>query len=454
MVQKNKYEINMTDGPLFMKMVKFTVPIILTDVLQLFYNAADVIVVGKFAGKESLAAVGSTSSLINLLVKLFIGISLGAGVVVAQNIGAQNKSGVEKSTHTSMSLSFIIGIFVCLLGFFTSTPCLKLMSTPNDVLNKASLYMKIYYLGIPGLMVYNFGASILRSAGDTRRPLYILSASGIVNVLLNLVFVIVFKMDVAGVALATIIAQYISCVAIFILLIKTDGTYKIEFKKLTIHKKTMGLILRFGIPIGVQSSLFSISNVLIQSAVNSFGSTVMAGNAAAASLEGFVYTAIDSPAQAALTFASQNTSAGKIKRVKSVWFFALLISAISSAVFCPLFLIFKEPLLSIYSSAPEVIAAGAKRMNIIVAYYLLCGCMDVTSNTVRGLGYSVTPMVTTVFFVCVMRIIWIYTVFPAFKTITSVYWSYPISWALAFAVHTLFMVAKLKAAKAKFNNQT
>ena len=288
---KKSYEMDMTQGPLFKKIIIFTIPLMLSGMLQLLYNAADIVVVGKFAGDEALAAVGSTSSLINLIVTTFIGLSLGAGVIVAQSIGAKNVSRLTRTIHTSMSLSIVFGFFLTIIGVLLASPMLKLMGSPEDVIGKATLYMRIYFLGMPAFMVYNFGAAILRSAGDTRRPLTILSISGIANVGFNLLFVIVFEMGVSGVAIATIISQYISAVWVVIILINEDDAYKLSIKKLRIYKTEFLQILSYGMPMGIQGACFSISNVIIQSSINSLGTVYIAGNSAAGNIEGFVHQA-------------------------------------------------------------------------------------------------------------------------------------------------------------------
>lgn len=436
-MQNNKYEIDMTNGPLFGKILRMSVPLMLTGILQLLYNAADIIVVGKYAGETSLAAVGSTTSLIHLIVNLFVGMSLGAGVVVAQYLGAKSEEKIHKAVHTAILLSLFLGIGIGLLGFFGCHPLLLLMNTPEDVLSKAALYVKIYFLGLPGLMVYNFSTSILRAAGDTRRPLYVLFGTGLINVSLNLLFVISLHMDVAGVAVATITAQYCSAAIVLLLLIRSKSSCRVCISKLRIHKSILFQMIRYGLPIGIQSSFFSLSNVLIQSSINTFGSTVMAGNSAASSIEGFVYTACNAAPQTALTFTGQNVGAGKIKRVRKVLLYSCAVTCLFSLSLGGVVCLFRRELMSVYSSEPAVIAAGLIRLMIIVPTYSLCGLMDVFANVIRGMGYSLTPTVTTLFFVCVFRVIWIYTVFAQLHTADSIYYSYPISWLLALFFHAV-----------------
>lgn len=450
------HQMDMTKGPLLKKIIVFSIPLMLTGMLQLLYNAADVVVVGKFAGHESLAAVGSTSSLINLIVNTFFGLSLGAGVIVAQSIGANNKARLTRTVHTSMLLSLICGIFVGVLGFSLANPLLYLMGSPEDVIGKATLYMKIYFLGMPAFMVYNFGAAILRSAGDTKRPLIILSLSGVVNVVLNLFFVISFNMGVAGVATATIISQYISAVWIVFILVKENTDYRLFINRLRIHKNELLQIITYGMPMGIQSACFSISNVIIQSSINSFkDSLLLAGNSAASNIEGFVYQASNSIAQAAITFSGQNTGAGNYKRVKKVLVqcsglamgFGFLVGAVV--------LILKEPLLSLYNGNTEVIKAGVTRMNIMCVFYGMCGIMDTISNVSRGMGKSVVPMIITLVFVCLVRIIWIYTIFEMYKTVECIYWSYPVTWSIATVVQLIYFAIIYKSkTKAKNNGLT
>ncbi len=437
---KTNHQIDMTTGPLLKKIILFTIPLMLTGILQLLYNATDVVVVGKFAGDTSLAAVGSTTSLINLIVNLFMGMSLGTGVIVAQAIGSNRKDRLGAAVHTSILLSLILGVVIGVIGFFLCRPLLILMSSPEDVIDKASLYMKIYFCGMPGFMVYNFGASILRSAGDTKRPLYILSFSGLVNVALNLVFVIFLHMDVAGVALATIISQYISAISVLFLLTHDEADYKLSIKSLKIKGNILSQILQYGLPIGIQNSLFSFSNVLIQSSINTFGSTILAGNSAAQSIEGFVWQAANSASQAAMTFTGQNFGARKFERVKTVLIECCGFAVSVGLLFGGIVVLFKEPLLSIYTDSPNVITAGSNRIVIICLFYFLCGIMDTVSNVSRGMGKSIVPMIITLICVCAIRIAWLYTVFPIFRSPATVYWSYPITWALAIFFQLIYFI--------------
>ena len=433
--RSSRFEMDMTTGALLPKVLMFSVPLVITSLLQLLYNAADVIVVGRFAGAQSLAAVSSTGALINLLVNIFMGLSVGSSVVIARAYGAGDVREVHQGVHTSITVAGVAGIGVGILGFFASRPLLQLMGSPDDVIDLASLYMRIFFLGMPFNMLYNFGAAILRAVGDTRRPLYFLTFSGIVNVLLNLLLVIVFKMDVAGVAIATVISQVISAVLVLGCLLHSDGAIRLDPRELRIHREPLLHIVRVGLPAGLQGSLFSISNVLIQSSVNSFGSIAMAGNGAAANLEGFVYVAMNAIHQAALTFASQNLGARKLDRVRrNLWVCLATVTVIGLSMGL-LMLLFGRPLLSLYNDDPDVILFGLKRMAYILPTYFFCGCMDVMVGQLRGIGYSIMPMIVSLTGACLLRVVWIYTIFAANPTLDTLYISYPISWALTFAVH-------------------
>ena len=431
----SRFEMDMTTGALLPKVLMFSLPLVLTSVLQLLYNAADVIVVGRYAGAQSLAAVSSTGALINLLVNIFMGLSVGSSVVIARAYGAGDIREVQQGVHTSVTVAGIAGVTVGVLGFFVSRPMLQLMGSPDDVIDLASLYMRIYFLGMPFNMLYNFGAAILRAVGDTRRPLYFLTLSGIVNVLLNLLLVIVFKMDVAGVAIATVMSQVISAVLVLGCLLHSEGVIRLDPRSLRIHREPLLHIVRVGLPAGLQGSLFSVSNVLIQSSVNSFGSIAMAGNGAAANLEGFVYVAMNSIHQAALTFASQNLGAKKLDRVRrNMWVCLATVTVIGLSMGLVM-LMLGRPLLTLYNDDAEVIRYGLLRMSFILPTYFTCGCMDVMVGQLRGIGYSIMPMIVSLTGACLFRVVWIYTAFAASPTLNTLYISYPISWVLTFAVH-------------------
>ncbi len=433
--------IEMTSGPLLSRILAYSGPLILTGILQLLYNAADVIVVGNFAGHEALAAVSSTGSLINLLVNVFMGLSVGASVVIARNYGAGDIPAMRRAEHTAMTAALFMGIGVGAMGFLLARPMLQLMDSPPDVIDGAALYVRIYFLGMPANMLYNFGAAALRAVGDTRRPMYYLMISGLVNVLLNLLLVIVFHMAVAGVAIATVASQVVSMVLVLQCLIRSHGVTQLVIGECRIDGKSLKDMIRIGLPAGLQGSLFSISNVLIQSSVNSFGSVVMAGNGVASNLEGFVYTAMNAQHQACMTFASQNYGARKPDRVRKTLLCCLgVVTAIGLAMGL-LFLLFGRQLMSLYNSDPQVIAAGMIRMGIILPTYFLCGLMDVMVGQLRGIGYSIMPMIVSLTGACLLRIVWIMTIFAQNHTLDVLYWSYPVSWFATFAAHGVCYLA-------------
>ena len=427
---KRTYEIDMCSGPLFGKILRFAVPLILSGVLQLLFNAADIIVVGRFTGSDALAAVGSTSSLINLLVNLFIGVSVGANVMAARYYGSGSEKEMFQTVHTAILTALLGGCFMVFTGVLVARPVLELMGTPDEVLPQAVLYMRLYFIGMPAFMAYNFGAAILRAIGDTKRPLYFLSAAGVINVLFNLLFVVVFHMGVEGVAIATVISQVISAILVLRCLCKSEGIYRLEFRKLHIHKDKLVAMLKIGLPAGFQGMMFNISNVLIQSSVNSFGSLVMAGNTAASNIEGFVYIALNAIYQTSLSFTSQNVGARQYKRVDRVLGCCVLIVAVLGTVLGVGAYLMGEVLLRIYSSDPHVIAYGMSRLALISAPYALCGIMDVLAGSLRGMGCSITPMVTSLTGACLFRVIWIFTVFQWNHSRFMLYVSYPISWTL------------------------
>ena len=420
----------------------------LSGVLQLLFNAADIIVVGRFAGSQSLAAVGSTTALINLLINIFIGLSVGANVVVARAYGGRRDKDVSEAVHTAIAVSIVSGVILIVMGFVFSRLMLELMGTPDDVIDKAVLYMRIYFAGMPVVMLYNFGSAILRAVGDTRRPLYFLSIAGAVNIVLNLFFVIVMHMDVAGVALATVISQCISSGLVLRCLAKSEGGLKLELSKLKIHRKKMLQIFKIGLPAGMQGAIFSVSNVLIQSSVNSFGSIAMAGNAASANIEGFVYNAMNAVYQTNLSFTSQNIGGKKYTRVNRILFACLgTVTVVGMILGFGAYAIGDE-LLLIYSTDPEVIRFGMLRMSIIATTYFTCGWMDTMVGSLRGMGYSVLPMIVSLTGACGLRILWIFTIFAQQRTLTSLYISYPVSWVITAGVHMLcYFLIKRKLPK-------
>ncbi len=447
---KKKNTINMTEGPLFGKILIFSLPLMASSILQLIYNAADVIVVGRFAGESALAAVGSTGSLINLILNLFIGLSTGASVCASNAIGAKDDDRVKRCVHTSMALAIVGGIAAMFLGLFLARPMLSLMKTPDSVLDDATLYMQIYFLGVPASLVFNFAAGLLRASGDTKRPLYILSVSGIVNVVLNIFFVIACHLGVAGVAIATSVSQYMSTLLIVIHMMKLDSNLKYTIKETKIHKKEFIDVMRIGIPSGMSGMMFNISNMIIQSSVNLFGEIVIAGNTAASNIEGFIYTAMNTIYQASQTFTSQNLGAGKIKRINRVHISSLVIVIGIGVTMCAAGLIFSRPLLSLYvtgENVDAVINAGVNRMTVICSTYYLCGMMDVTCGCLRGMKYSFSTMIISMIGACAFRIIWLSTVFKAEQTVFNIYISYPISWIItwgAFMVCYIYAIKKTK----------
>ena len=443
---KKTYEIDMCNGRILGKMLRFAIPLMLSSVLQLLFNAADVAVVGKFAGDNSLAAVGCTGSLINLLIGLFVGLSIGANVMAARHYGAKQEEELSNTVHTAMLVAAIAGIILTAVGMVFTEGILKLMSTPKAVLPLASLYMRIYFGGMLANMIYNFGSAILRAVGDTRRPMYYLTIAGIVNVILNLVFVIIFKLDVAGVAIATVISQCISAVLVVRCLMRETGAIRLSLKKLRIDRKELLQILRIGLPAGLQGCVFSLSNVVIQSSVNTFGEIAISGTSAAINLEGFVYVSMNSFYQATLSFVSQNFGAGKYDRIKKVAWSGILCVTFTGVLLSHLEVGFGRQLLSIYTSNPVVIEAGMTRLRINNALYFMCGVMDVLVGVLRGLGQSVLPMIVSLLGACGMRLLWIATVFriPKYHMIETVFIAYPISWTLTAMAHLICLLVIMR----------
>ena len=433
-------DVDMLRGPLLPAVIRYTIPIILTSVLQLLFNAADLVVVGRFCGSNSVAAVGNTSSLIHLFTNLFIGLSVGVGVSVAQGLGAKDSQMVHRTVHSSMPLALVGSVILTALGIGLSGPMLRLMGTPEEVLPLSALYMKIYFGGITFSMIYNFCAAILRAAGDTKSPLIYLTLAGFINVGLNLVFVTVLHMDVAGVAWATTISQGVSAVLVAGTLMRRRDDCRLELKKMRFYKIPLIKTLQIGVPAGLQSSLFAISNVIIQSSINSFGALVMAGSAAANNVEGFVYVSMNAFHQTALNFTGRCVGAGDRGRVKKVLATCLGCVALLGVSVGVLGRLFAPQLLSMYlTDAPDAIRYGEIRMTYIMLTYAICGMMDVSTGSLRGMGVSLTPTLISIFGVCGLRIGWITTVFqiPQFHTPESLYISYPISWVLTFAAQII-----------------
>lgn len=446
------YTMDLCEGSIIKKLFLFSLPLIASSVLQLFFNAADVIVVGRYAGDNSLAAVGSNGSIINLLTNVFMGLSVGANVLVARYFAAKQEEKVKKTVHTAITVSVICGILLSVIGFFSARQLLALMQSPAEVIELAALYLRIYFLGMPAMLLYNFGAAILRGVGDTRRPLYYLTFAGMVNVLLNLIFVIGFELDVAGVALATIISQMISAVLVLRCLVREKSAIRLQRQYLGVDKSIFLRILQIGLPAGVQGSLFSLSNVVIQSSVNSFGAVIVAGNSAAANIEGFVYVSMNAFAQAIVAFVSQNFGAGKYERINRIILTTVVCVLTVGAVMGNAVYLCGRPLLGLYTDSAAVMAAGMKRLAVICTTYALCGAMDVMVGALRGLGYSVMPMMVSLLGACAFRIAWISLLFQAerFHTIETVYCTYPVSWGLTFLVHVICFLTVRNRLKKKW----
>ncbi len=449
--KKAGYQIDMIHGPLAGKILLFALPLMLSSLLQLLFNAADVVVVGRCAGKEALAAVGSTSALINLLVNLFVGFSVGTNVVVARDLGAGREEDVSGSVHTAIAISLLSGVILTLLGVGLARQLLIWTSSAPDVIDLATIYLRIYFCGMPVNMLYNFGAAILRAQGDTRRPLYYLAIAGVTNVALNLLFVIVFQMSVAGVALATIISQAVSALLVVGCLMRDQGPLRLELRKLRLEKRVVRRILQVGLPAGFQGIVFSLSNVVIQSSINSFGSTaIIAGSSASANIEGFVYVSMNSFYQTDLTFTSQNYGAGECRRVDRSLLLCQMYSMVFGLVLGNLAVFFGHPLASIYAPGEEdVIAQAMLRLKYVCSLYCLCGVMDVMVGALRGLGYSVVPMIVSMVGACGTRLIWVATIFQVYHTPEVLYSSYPVSWTITAAVHIAFFFFIRKKAYVK-----
>ena len=439
-----KKTLDMTNGPFLKKIFMFSLPLMATGLLQLLYNSADTAIVGKFAGSDALAAVGSTGSLINLIINVFIGLSMGSGVMVARHIGANDEKRVSKSVHTAMLLGLVSGIIVAVIGFFMSGTFLKLMHVEEGVLELSTLYLKIYFLGAPGSLVYNFGASLLRASGDTKRPLYILSASGIVNVVLNLILVIPFKMSVAGVAIATITSQYLTAIIVVILLFRTSSMLKLSIKKLRFDILELKNIIRIGVPAGLQSSLFSISNVIIQSAVNSFGAVAMAGIAAGSQFDGYIFVCTNAIAQTTMTFTSQNIGAAKYQNINKVYRYCFIVASVISIVLSAAGFFFRDEIVWIFAKEPDVIELGAQRLALVIPFYIFCSLQDVAAGQIRGMGKSIEPMILSLFGTCVVRLAWIFLILPPDRSLMDIYWAYPISWFATFVLLNILYVIKFK----------
>lgn len=427
-MKKNKYEIDMCSGPIMPRLISFSIPLMLSGILQLMFNAVDIVVVGKFSGSLALAAVGSTTALINVFTNLFIGISLGANVLSARFYASGRNKEMSETVHTSIALALISGILMALVGLVFSRSALELMGTPADVIDQSALYIRIYFMGMPFFMLYNYGAAILRSVGDTKRPLLFLIISGIVNAVLNMILVICFHLDVEGVAIATVAAQMISCVLVVRCLYRSEGSYQLRFSRLTLKWVYLKQIFQVGIPAGLQSTVINFSNALLQSSVNSFGSVAMAGYTAANNIFGFLYAAANSVTQACMSFTSQNYGIGKLKRMDKVLINCMILTVgISLTLGCGAYF-FGPELLKIYTDEPEVIRCGMEILSFTTVPYFFCGIMDLFPGALRGMGHSAVPMILSVIGTVGMRVIWIFMVFPAHRSLEVLFISYPASW--------------------------
>lgn len=441
-LRKSAAPVDMLSGPILPHLLRFAIPLMLTGVLQLLYNAADLVVVGRYTGHEALAAVGATSSLTNLMINFFIGISVGANVVISRAIGAADNRKTASATHTAMLLGGIIGVVVGFFGFLLSPTFLTWMGTPAEVMAGASLYLRIITLGFPAALVYNFGAAVLRAGGDTRRPLYFLTVSGLVNVGLNLFLVLVFHLGVAGVAIATITSQYLSALLVIMALRRLHTPSRLSLRRLKIRRDDFIDIVRIGLPAGLQSACFNISNVLIQSSINSFGAVAVAANTASGNIEGFIYTVMDAFAQSVLTFTGQNIGARQYRRVPKILHVGLLLTFVSALGMGVLAVLFRRPLLHLYTPDELVVDYGAARMMIIALTYFLCGFMNNFSSSLRAMGHSLMPMLTCIGGVCGVRILIIYTWFKLAPSLTVLYLSWPISWIVTTLILLVYWIQK------------
>lgn len=443
MNQKNRYEIDMCSGSLMDKLILFSLPLMLSGILQLMFNAVDLIVVGRFSGPMALAAVGSTTALIAVFINLFIGVSQGTNVLAARFFASQQKEKMSETVHTSIWFALVSGMVMAVVGLAFSRGALQLMATPEDVIDQSSLYMRIYFLGMPFFMLYNYGAAVLRAIGDTRRPLLFLIIAGAANAILNLIFVAVFGLGVAGVAIATVISQMISCVLVLGCLIRTDAIYRLEWRKLRVNRWCLGQIFRVGIPAGVQSTVINFSNVLLQSSVNSFGSTAMAGYTAANNLFGFMYTSVNAVTQACMSFTSQNYGAGQWKRMGKVLRHCLFLTTAVSLMLGSVIYSFGPEILKLYTEEPDVIASAMEVLSYTTLTYFMCGIMDLFPGALRGMGFSAAPMVLSIIGTVGTRLVWIYGIFPMHRSLSVLFVSYPVSWLLTIVMQvTCYLILK------------
>ena len=436
-MKNNKYEIDMCNGSIMDKLISFSLPLMLSSILQLMFNAVDIIVVGRFSGSQALAAVGSTTALINIFTNLFIGISLGANVLAARYYAAGRDKEMSETVHTAITLALISGVVMAFVGLIFAKGALELMGTPEDVIRLSTLYMRIYFLGMPFFMLYNYGAAILRAVGDTKRPLIFLIISGCANAVLNMMLVIIFHLGVAGVAIGTVISQMISCVLVLRCLYRSEGSYQLRFSKLSIKSAYLKPIFQVGIPAGIQSTVINFSNALLQSSVNSFGSTAMAGYTAANNVLGFLYVSVNAITQACMSFTSQNYGVGKYKRMDRVLFDCLILTVGVAGVLGGGAYLFGAQIMRIYTQDPEVIACGLEILAITTVPYFLCGIMDLFPGALRGMGYSAVPMILSVIGTVGTRIFWIFAAFPQHRSLYFLFISYPGSWAATIVMQVI-----------------
>ena len=439
-MKKNKYEIDMCNGTIMDKLISFALPLMVSGILQLMFNAVDIIVVGRFSGSQALAAVGSTTALINVFTNLFIGVSLGANVLAARFYAAGKDKEMSETVHTAITLALVSGVVMAVVGLVFSRWALEIMGTPADVIDQSTLYMRIYFLGMPFFMVYNYGAAILRAVGDTKRPLMFLIVAGVINAVLNMFLVIAFHMGVAGVAIATVISQMISCLLVLRCLYKTDGSYQLRFSRLCMKKFYLVQIFQVGIPAGIQSTVINISNALLQSSVNSFGSTAMAGYTAANNVLGFLYASVNAVTQACMSFTSQNYGVGKYKRMDRVLLDCGILSFIIAFVLGCGSYIFGGEILKIYTEDPEVIRCGVEILSITTVPYFLCGIMDLFPGALRGMGHSGVPMILSIIGTVGTRIVWIFWIFPQNRSLYTLFISYPASWAITIVMQVICFI--------------
>ena len=444
MSKSNKYEIDMCNGSIMDKLISFSIPLMLSSILQLLFNAVDIVVVGRFSGSQALAAVGSTSALISMFINLFIGVSLGANVLAARFYASGRAKEMSETVHTAITFALISGIVMSFVGIFFAKGALGLMDTPEDVIDQSALYMRSYFTGMPFFMLYNYGAAVLRAVGDTKRPLLFLIIAGVTNAGLNMFLVIVFHMGVAGVAIATVISQLISCVLVLRCLYKTDSIYQLRFSKLTLKWRYLKQIFLVGIPAGIQSTVINFSNVLLQSSVNSFGSIAMAGYTAANNIFGFLYAAVNSVTQACMSFTSQNFGVGKWKRMDKVLINCIILSVSVALILGGGAYIFGPDLLKVYTSDPEVIQCGMEVLLYTTVTYFMCGLMDLFPGALRGMGHSAVPMILSVIGTVGTRIVWIFWVFPAHRSLDILFISYPASWIITIILQVICFLSVRK----------